>query len=626
MRRTLKWGVFKYSFALFGRPKFANDSDPDQITLGPFERCVPRPLQVPIGREPFSSAEVLHGATASKDFQAQVPDSVWVEYAGSGECMRYYAHGFGEGEHDTVLVYLSGDTLLIDNKGTRKIVTSYETASPAQLQNTMQVWSAQGNVPAIFLARPGMYGSSGSHHLRRHEQEITLVDLALTAIKERYSIKCFVLAGQSGGGMVAASLLSKRSDLRAVVLSSALLSVARTAAYWEFQRDIPMRYLYDAKGFYDPLENVAQFQESLGTPIYILSDPRDRAVPFSIQMGFVNALRDAGHEVHHIFAHAPQPTHHVLTEHARIVAAAITRGCDPHAVRAHLGIFDMRNVGYDQKPRPFIRMEQPMTEAQSVVCQVVHSDGTVETVYEKMPEMSISPASLTKLLTALVVSELMPQFSVTLSDRVRIEEEDPAAGSGFNVKPGEAITLKDAFPNLMLPSSNITANALARMFGQKLLDHEGRSDISAVDRFMLAVNDKAQALGMAASTFKNPSGQGAKGQVSCVADIAKLMQAALVVPEISENWGHPAHEMTVFGEGGITRQQKIVSTVKVIQDYDVVGGKTGTLIPGVYNLALVSKAPNGDTLISVHMKAPDPHALYQGARHVLDAVKRGRDW
>lgn len=66
--------------------------------------------------------------------------------------------------------------------------------------------------------------------------------------------------------------------------------------------------------------------------------------------------------------------------------------------------------------------------------------------------------------------------------------------------------------------------------------------------------------------------------------------------------------------------------VKVINDYDVTGGKTGTLLPGCHHVAIVSEAPNGDHIVTAIMSAPDQLSLYTDLRSTLDAVKRGRDW
>src|SRR5690606_30514830 len=108
------------------------------------------------------------------------------------------------------------------------------------------------------------------------------------------------------------------------------------------------------------------------------------------------------------------------------------------------------------------------------------------------------------------------------------------------------------------------------------------------------------------------------------ADMAKLVLAVSRLPEVTNFWGKPSHVMRV--DGPKPRNQKILSTIKILDDYDVLGGKTGTLLPGCYNLALISRAPDGDKIVTVLLRARDPQALYTDTRNILDAVKRGRDW
>ncbi|MGF6608498.1 D-alanyl-D-alanine carboxypeptidase [Paraburkholderia sp. WSM4175] len=227
-------------------------------------------------------------------------------------------------------------------------------------------------------------------------------------------------------------------------------------------------------------------------------------------------------------------------------------------------------------------------------------------------------------MTAVVMLDLMPRFGRSLTDYLDIDEADVVGGSGINVKPSDKVVFRDAIANLMLPSSNITANAVARTFGQLLLDVEGNSGTDARERFVVEMNAKAAELEMRQTQFRNPSGQPARGQLTTAADMAKLMLTVARYPEIMACWETPTHVMQVAGPE--PREQKISSTVRVINDYDVLGGKTGTLLPDCYNVAILSEAPNGDPLVTVILRAPDQMSLYTDLRCILDAVKRSRDW
>lgn len=89
----------------------------------------------------------------------------------------------------------------------------------------MADWSADAGRPAIYLARSGIYGSSGDHNKWRTYCEIELMDRALDLLKARHNIALFVLTGHSGGGQIAAALLNRRRDIATSVLSSGLVSM-----------------------------------------------------------------------------------------------------------------------------------------------------------------------------------------------------------------------------------------------------------------------------------------------------------------------------------------------------------------------------------------------------------------
>ena len=77
---------------------------------------------------------------------------------------------------------------------------------------------------AIYLARIGVDGTSGSHVSRKTVLERRLMNAALDALKERYGFEGFHLAGQSGGSLLVAALIEMRRDIACAVLGSAPLS------------------------------------------------------------------------------------------------------------------------------------------------------------------------------------------------------------------------------------------------------------------------------------------------------------------------------------------------------------------------------------------------------------------
>jgi hypothetical protein len=344
LSHLLRWRLRRFLFVVFGIFGVTEPGLADRPTLGPFESPRPGELNIPVGSESFEAAQALNGSFSSPEHCARVPDSLWVEVHGKGDCIRYYAHGLAGSESPTVLVYFSGDVMLRTTKGVRYVTQSYLSVSPMEIGKDMAKWSADSGRPTLYLARPGIYGSSGDHNMRRTHREIELMDRALDMLKERYNIASFILTGHSAGGQIAAALLNRRADVAASVVSSALVSAKQVAAYWEYKREIPGRLLYDARSYYDPVDEIGRIRREPRPEIYVISDPEDRVVPFYSQLYYVRRLRAAGLKPHHIYANAPGPQHHLLAGHAKRAATLFAQGKSAKEIHMALAELDLSQV------------------------------------------------------------------------------------------------------------------------------------------------------------------------------------------------------------------------------------------------------------------------------------------
>ena len=338
---ALARGLLRWLFVILSVPGASQQAHADAPRLGPFETPQPRELAVPQADQPFDPSEALNGSFSSVEHCARVPNGLWVEAEGKGDCIRYYPAGLSEGENPGVLVYLGGDVMLRNTKGVRFITKSYVGQSPATIEADMTEWSDQAGWPAIFLARPGIYGSSGDHNMRRHLREIALVDRAIDIIKERHGISSFILTGHSAGGQIVAALLNRRTDISAAVITSGLVSVKQVSAFWEKRRQLPGWLLYDSKAFYDPVSEIDRIPTDPRPDIYVISDPEDRVVPFFSQLYYVRRLRSAGLDPHHVYAHASDPQRHVLARNGRLAAAMIAGGRSARDIRRALNELDL---------------------------------------------------------------------------------------------------------------------------------------------------------------------------------------------------------------------------------------------------------------------------------------------
>jgi D-alanyl-D-alanine carboxypeptidase len=143
---------------------------------------------------------------------------------------------------------------------------------------------------------------------------------------------------------------------------------------------------------------------------------------------------------------------------------------------------------------------------------------TGEVLWRRLPDRVLPIASVTKMMTALVVVQ-----RARPDDRVRVTKEALAyQGSGVGVLPrGKHVKLETMLNGLLLPSGNDAAIALAQRVS------------GTVDRFVVRMNEQARAMGMGCTRFSSPSGLKDEGNHSCAVDLAGLARAVLDQPRLA---------------------------------------------------------------------------------------------
>jgi D-alanyl-D-alanine carboxypeptidase len=143
---------------------------------------------------------------------------------------------------------------------------------------------------------------------------------------------------------------------------------------------------------------------------------------------------------------------------------------------------------------------------------------TGRVLWRHAPTRVLPIASLTKMMTALVVNDRVPKRS-----RVRITKQALAyQGSGVGVLPkGKRVKVEPMLYGLLLPSGNDAAIALAQ--------HAA----GTVPKFVRAMNARARQMGLVCSHFTSPSGFVDAGNHSCASDLAMLARAILRVPRLA---------------------------------------------------------------------------------------------
>ena len=174
-------------------------------------------------------------------------------------------------------------------------------------------------------------------------------------------------------------------------------------------------------------------------------------------------------------------------------------------------------------------------------------------IYQKNIKKELPIASLTKIMTALVVLE-----NLNLDDTIIISEEAlKAEGIQGGLVAGETLSIKNLLYIMLVESSNDAAIALAD---------------AVADDFISLMNKKALSLGLENTYFAEPTGI-SKWNYSTASDLAKIIKHSLTSPLIWEIL--EIKEIEIFSEDSVV-QHGLLSTNKLLETIsDLVGGKTG---------------------------------------------------
>jgi len=207
-------------------------------------------------------------------------------------------------------------------------------------------------------------------------------------------------------------------------------------------------------------------------------------------------------------------------------SAAASRSAHPHAHAAAVSVPALSQTGLPLG-RPALALAGIGSPAQDPVRVSFHEPpragllfnlDTGQVLWQRNPYKRLPMASLTKMMTALVtVRSAPPDTPVLVSGRAV-----GMAGSKVGVLPlGRRVRLESMLYGLLLPSGNDAAVALAEAVA------------GSVNRFVVAMNAEAAALGMGCTRYSSPSGYYDEGNYSCTADLALLAHADLEQPRIA---------------------------------------------------------------------------------------------
>ncbi len=215
------------------------------------------------------------------------------------------------------------------------------------------------------------------------------------------------------------------------------------------------------------------------------------------------------------------------------------------------------------------------------------------------PESRLAPASLTKMMTAYVVSMALKEGKIHLTDNAPISEKAwRTGGSKMFVKVGTQVPVKDLMQGIIVDSGNDACVAMAEYVG------------GSEDAFADLMNQTAAALGMKNSHFVDSTGLPNPAHYSTPDDLSKLARAVVYSFPEDYQW----YSQKWFSYNGIRQPNR---NRLLWRDPSVDGIKTGHTDEAGYCLVSSAKR-NGTRLIAVVMGAPSDAARADDSQKLLD--------
>ncbi|MEK4126387.1 D-alanyl-D-alanine carboxypeptidase family protein [Anoxybacillus sp. FSL W8-0382] len=266
--------------------------------------------------------------------------------------------------------------------------------------------------------------------------------------------------------------------------------------------------------------------------------------------------------------------------------------------------FCMFAIAFLFLPSVVVRAEQPKIElAPEARSAILIERDTGAILYEKNAHEPLPPASMTKIMTMLLIMEAIDQGKLKLDERVRASEYAASmGGSQIFLEPGEEMTVDDLLKGVAIGSGNDAAVALAeRIAGSE-------------EAFVHMMNEKARKLGLKHTTFENTTGLPAKNHYSTAYDMAMMAKELLKYDLITKYTG----TYEDYLRENTDKKFWLVNTNRLVKFYPGVDGlKTGYTSEAKYCLTATAKKGNM-RVIAVVFGAPTPKARNAQITKMLD--------
>ncbi len=232
---------------------------------------------------------------------------------------------------------------------------------------------------------------------------------------------------------------------------------------------------------------------------------------------------------------------------------------------------------------------------------VLIEQSTGQVLYSHNMNEELRPASVTKVMTMLLIMEAVDSGRISLTDEVPCSENAASmGGSQIWLDPQETLTVDEMLKAICVTSANDCSVAMAEYLA------------GSEEAFVSLMNTRAKELGMNNTTFKNCHGLDEDGHVTSSYDIALMSQ------ELLKNHPTITNYTTIWMDSLRDGKSELVNTNKLIKSYNgITGLKTGSTGLALYNLS-ASATRDDLSLIAVIMKAPSTKIRFDEAQKLLD--------
>lgn len=223
-------------------------------------------------------------------------------------------------------------------------------------------------------------------------------------------------------------------------------------------------------------------------------------------------------------------------------------------------------------------------------------------LFEKNIHNRLSPASTTKIMTALVA-----QDSFKAGEVLKVPEGALVGGSSMGVNIGEELTFRSLLYGMLLNSGNDAAYTIA-------LNYPG-----GFEAFVSKMNEKVQKLNLEDSHFQNPAGFDSDNHYSSAYDLAVISEAAVKDPYLSKIVDTKETSILAYDK---TKLHNLKNLNKLLSEDGILGIKTGTTEKAGENfIGLVER--NGHKVLTVVLSSTD---RFGETKNLMDWVYRNYSW